>query len=260
MIYLIKSAGYDENENLIHLLKIGYTEDNNKDKRFQLYKLHNPTCKVLYEIPNLPEDIEKRIQYKFRGLKYNEYGNEWFYYSEDIINFFKDIDNIDLESLPKSPRRREIEFTNLKNEVIEIIKYLFLTKTEYLDYLENLITTLGDKFCVSSVLDYIKTDPLVNKDLYSKYLEIVKSRETGIYSNDDIVNQEVSEFLGIYTGLTTIYDKLKLLCEYGLSQDSINIVLGQISDSDEIKSYYLSITPSRLRALGYNVTRIKRES
>ena len=259
MIYLIKSAGYDENENLIHLLKIGYTEDNNKDKRFQLYKLHNPTCKVLYEIPNLPEDIEKRIQYKFRGLKYNEYGNEWFYYSEDIINFFKDIDNIDLESLPKSPRRREIEFTNLKNEVIEIIKYLFLTKTEYLDYLENLITTLGDKFCVSSVLDYIKTDPLVDRDLYSKYLEIVKSRETGIYSNDDIVNQEVSEFLGIYTGLTTIYDKLKLLCEYGLSQDSINIVLGQISDSDEIKSYYLSITPSRLRALGYNVTRIKRE-
>ena len=76
---------------------------------------------------------------------------------------------------------------------------------------------------------------------------------------DDIVNQEVSEFLRIYTGLTTIYDKLKLLCEYGLSSDAINIVLGQISDSDEIKSYYLSITPSRLRALGYNVTRIKRE-
>lgn len=258
MIYLIKSAGYDESENLIHLLKIGYTEDNNKDKRFQLYKLHNPTCKVLYEIPNLPEDIEKRIQYKFRGLKYNEYGNEWFYYSEDIINFFKDIDNIDLESLPKSPRRREIEFTNLKNEVIEIIKYLFLTKTEYLDYLENLITTLGDKFCVSSVLDYIKTDPLVDRDLYSKYLEIVKSRETGIYCKDDIVNQEVSEFLGIYTGLTTIYDKLKLLCEYELSQNAINIVLGQINDSDEIKSYYISLGPQRLKSLGYNLTKIKK--
>ena len=78
-------------------------------------------------------------------------------------------------------------------------------------------------------------------------------------TRDDIVNQEVSEFLGIYIGLTTIYDKLKLLCEYGLSQDAIQIVLGQISDSDEIKSYYLSITPERLKALGYNVTRIKRE-
>lgn len=260
MIYLIKSAGYDESENLIHLLKIGYTEDNNKDKRFQLYKLHNPTCKVLYEIPNLPEDIEKRIQYKFRGLKYNEYGNEWFYYSEDIINFFKDIDNIDLESLPKSPRRREIEFTNLKNEVIEIIKYLFLTKTEYLDYLENLITTLGDKFCVSSVLDYIKTDPLVDRDLYSKYLEIVKSRETGIYCKDDIVNQEVSEFLGIYTGLTTMHDKLKMLCEYNFISDiELNIVLGQIADSDEVKSYYLALGPKKLKALTYSKTYIKKE-
>lgn len=85
MIYLIKSAGYDENENLIHLLKIGYTEDNNKDKRFQLYKLHNPTCKILYEIPDLPEDIEKKIQYKFRGLKYNEYGNEWFYLIKELL-------------------------------------------------------------------------------------------------------------------------------------------------------------------------------
>ena len=260
MIYLIETTYYNKDtKEVLDLLKIGYTEDSKKDKRFMAYRMHNPGHKLLYEVLGYDEDIEKRIQYKFRGLKYNEYGNEWFYYSEDIINFFKDIDNIDLESLPKSPRRREIEFTNLKNEVIEIIKYLFLTKTEYLDYLENLITTLGDKFCVSSVLDYIKTDPLVDRDLYSKYLEIVKSRETGIYCKDDIVNQKVSEFLGIYTGLTTIYDKLKLLCEYGLSQDAIQIVLGQISDSDEIKSYYLSITPERLKALGYNVTRIKRE-
>ena len=57
MIYLIKSAGYDENENLIHFLKIGYTEDSSKDKRFSQYKMHNPTCKILYEIPDLPEDI-----------------------------------------------------------------------------------------------------------------------------------------------------------------------------------------------------------
>ena len=260
MIYLIETTYYNKDtKEVLDLLKIGYTEDSKKDKRFMAYRMHNPGHKLLYEVLGYDEDIEKRIQYKFRGLKYNGYGNEWFYYSEDIINFFKDIDNIDLESLPKSPRRREIEFTNLKNEVIEIIKYLFLTKTEYLDYLENLITTLGDKFSVSSVVDYIKTDSLINKDLYSKYLEIVKSRETGMYSKDDIVNQEVSEFLRIYTGLTTIYDKLKLLCEYGLSSDAINIVLGQIADSDEIKSYYTSLGPQRLKSLGYNLTKIKKE-
>ncbi len=259
MIYLIETTYYNKDTNkVLDLLKIGYTEDNNKDKRFTLYKLHNPGFKLLYEILGYNEDIEKRIQYKFRDLLYSEYGREWFYYSDDIINFFKDIDNIDLESLPKSPRRREVEFTNLKNEVIDIIKYLFLTKEEYMNYLENLITTLGDKFSVSSVLDYIKTDSLINKDLYSKYLDIVKSRESGIYCEDDIVNQEVSDFLKIYTGLTTIYDKLKLLCEYGLSNDAIQIVLGQIADSDEVKSYYITLGPQRLKGMGYHITKIKK--
>lgn len=127
-----------------------------------------------------------------------------------------------------------------------------------MDYLENLITTLGDKFCVSSVLDYIKTDPLVDRDLYSKYLEIVKSRETGIYCKDDIVNQEVSEFLKVYTGLSTIYDKLKMLCEYGLSEVEIDIVLGQLNDSDEVKSYYTILKPEKLKNLYYNSTNIKK--
>jgi uncharacterized protein YfbU (UPF0304 family) len=75
---------------------------------------------------------------------------------------------------------------------------------------------------------------------------------------DDIVNREVSEFLKVYTGLNTIYDKLKLLCEYGLSSDAIDIVLGQINDSDEIKSFYLSLDPQKLKALSYNSTNIKK--
>lgn len=259
MIYLIETTYYNKNtKEILDLLKIGYTEDSNKDKRFTLYKLHNPGYKLLYEISGYDEDIEKRVQYKFRDLKYNEYGNEWFYYSDDIINFFKNIDNVDLESLPKSPRRREVEFTNLKNEIIDIIKYLFLTKEEYMNYLENLITILGDKFSVSSVLDYIKTDSLINKDLYSKYLEIVKSRESGIYCEDDMVNQKVVEFLRIYKNLKTIYDKLKMLCEYGLSEVEIDIVLGQLNDSDEVKSYYTILKPEKLKNLYYNSTNIKK--
>lgn len=76
---------------------------------------------------------------------------------------------------------------------------------------------------------------------------------------DDIVNREVSIFLDKYNSKKTILEKLRLLCEYGLSQDAINIMLAQISDSDEIKSYYKSLGPQRLKALGYNVTKIRRE-
>lgn len=257
MIYLIKSAGYDENENLIHLLKIGYTEDNNRDRRFMSYKLHNPTCKILYEIPSLSEDIEKRIQYKFRDYKYKEYGNEWFYYNDDVINFFRDIDKVDLESLPKNPVRGSKEFKKIKNECREVLSYFFNTKdTE--EYLENIISKVKDQLSKDYVIEYLRKDPNVGNERVDKYFEVLRCRETGIYCEDDIVNHEVSEFLKVYTGLNTIYDKLKLLCEYGLSQDGIDIVLGQIADSDEIKSYYTTLGSQRLKGMGYHVTKIKR--
>lgn len=257
MIYLIKSAGYDENENLIHLLKIGYTEDNNRDRRFMSYKLHNPTCKILYEIPSLSEDIEKRIQYKFRDYKYKEYGNEWFYYNDDVINFFRDIDKVDLESLPKNPVRGSKEFKKIKNECREVLSYFFNTKdTE--EYLENIISKVKDQLSKDYVIEYLRKDPNVGNERVDKYFEVLRCRETGIYCEDDIVNHEVSEFLKVYIGLNTIYDKLKLLCEYGLSQDAIQIVLGQIADSDEIKSYYTTLGSQRLKGMGYHVTKIKR--
>lgn len=55
-----------------------------KIKRFTLYKLHNPGYKLLYEISGYDEDIEKRIQYKFKDLLYSKYGREWFYYSDEV--------------------------------------------------------------------------------------------------------------------------------------------------------------------------------
>lgn len=256
MIYLIKSVGYDENENLIHLLKIGYTEDNNRDRRFMSYKLHNPTCKILYEIPSLSEDIEKRIQYKFKDLLYSEYGREWFYYSEDIINFFKDIDSIDLESLPKNPIRGSKDFKKIKNECREVLSYFFNSKdTE--DYLKNIISKVKDQLTRDYVLEYLRDDSSIGPEGVDRYLNYLKCLETGIYCEDDIVNREVSEFLKVYIGLNTIHDKLKMLCEYGLSSDAIDIVLGQIADSDEIKSYYTTLGSSKLKSLSYNSAKIK---
>ena len=41
------------------LLKIGYTKDSNKDKRFIAYKLHNPLSEILFTIPGGTEKHEK---------------------------------------------------------------------------------------------------------------------------------------------------------------------------------------------------------
>lgn len=258
MIYLIETTYYNkETKKVLDLLKIGYTEDSNKDKRFTLYKLHNPGYKLLYEILGYDEDIEKRIQYKFRNLLYSEYGREWFYYSDDIINFFRDIDNIDLESLPKNPIRGSKEFKRIKNECREVLSYFFNTRdTE--EHLKSIISEIKDQLSKDYVIEYLRKDSRIGSKKVDRYFEVLRCRESGIYCEDDIVNREVSEFLKVYTGLNTIYDKLKLLCEYGLSQDGIDIVLGQIADSDEIKSFYLSLDPQKLKALSYNSTNIKK--
>ena len=46
MIYVLQSAGYDENRNYIDLIKIGYTES--WDRRKVSYLLSNPTVILLY--------------------------------------------------------------------------------------------------------------------------------------------------------------------------------------------------------------------
>ena len=78
-------------------------------------------------------------------------------------------------------------------------------------------------------------------------------------SSDDIVNQEVSKFLEQYQKLGTFRSKLKYLCEYSFNDTMTNIILDQIGEHDNIKSYYLALGPEKLRALGYNKTYIEKE-
>ena len=78
-------------------------------------------------------------------------------------------------------------------------------------------------------------------------------------TSDDLVNQEASRFMKIYFSYKTIYEKLRLLCEGKISQEAMEIILSQVSDSDEVKSYYTTLGPQRLYSLGYNITKIKRE-
>ena len=78
-------------------------------------------------------------------------------------------------------------------------------------------------------------------------------------SSDDIINQKVSEFLGEYQKLGTFKAKLKMLCEYGFSDEVIGVVLDQIGEHDNIKSYYLALGSQKLRALKYDKYYIEKE-
>ena len=61
MIYLIQTIYHvTETNDPFRLLKIGHTEDKNKQTRYYQYKLHNPLFKVLHVIPNAIENNERK--------------------------------------------------------------------------------------------------------------------------------------------------------------------------------------------------------
>ena len=76
---------------------------------------------------------------------------------------------------------------------------------------------------------------------------------------DDKLSLEISRFMEKYDSYKTKYDKLKFLCECGYSSDIMNVVVNQIPESDEIKSYYITLGKDKLYSLGYNITKIKKE-
>ena len=264
MIYLIKSAGYGKDNNYIDLLKIGYTEDTKKEGRFNAYKLHNPTCKILYELPELTEEDEKNIQYKFRKYLYIDYGREWFEYNDEIVNFFKNPEVVkNIKNLPINPCIINKELTEFKNSVKEILGILLGISSNLpgkgRDNVKSVFKEILDKKLrdIDSVFEFLELK--FDKSIIDKCKDLLECRKTGKYCNDDIINQEISDFLGEYQKLGTFRSKLKYLCEYGFSDQVIGVVLDQIGEHDNIKSYYLALGPQKLRACGYNRYDIEKE-
>ena len=62
-----------------------------------------------------------------------------------------------------------------------------------------------------------------------------------------------------YQKLGTFKAKLRYLCEFGFNDNVISIVLDQIGEHDNIKSYYTALGPQKLRALGYDRYKIEKE-
>ena len=262
MIYLIESSGYSVDDkdtiNYFRLLKIGYTEDNCRDGRFTAYKLHNPTYRILCEVPELTEEDEKNVQYKFRKYLYPEYGMEWFEYNKEIVDFFSDSNVIEnIKSLPKCPVLEHRELTKFKKEVKTILGILKgIDKSIDIKYLYKEVFNRKLR-SIDLVYEFLELS--IDKNILDKCKYLLKCRETDVYCENPEDNQRVSEFLEQYQKLGTFKAKLRYLCEFGFNDNVISIVLDQIGEHDNIKSYYIALGPEKLRALSYNITRIRKE-
>ncbi len=198
MIYLIRSSSFKDkddrkcNEHEV-ILKIGYTKDNSKKSRFDVYITENPTCQVLYLIPGGTEQDEKNLHNHFK--EYLRYGQEWFSEVPEILNFFET--HTTKESLQELKIKRSIRNTKSQKEFIkksyidpvllwkcreEPETYIF-TQIE----LENLVMSDLLKYNDQELDDYFKsTYPEVN------------------FSRDSIINnppQEILEYLDKFNNM-----------------------------------------------------------
>ena len=223
-----------------------------------MYFNHHRSIELLYIIPNGTEEQEKKLHYKFKDLRWDN-SDEWYFYRDEIVNYIKSTTLEELDKLPSNPVRGDQKVLIGKRNTRKILAYLFDTKEEIDDYLEVLSDLLGDTISFNTSLNYIKSDPNIDKEKLNHFLEVKKCKETGNYAEDEILNNLVFQFFKQYEELTTKRSKLKYLCECGLPNQAINIILSQIPDSDEIKSYYTNLGPKRLYELGYTESRIKKE-
>ena len=254
MIYVIRSSAVvDESiPSFEFILKIGYCRDDREKVRTTTYLTENPTIKTLFTIPGGTEQDEKNLHHHFR--KYLVYGNEWFSYNQEILDFFtthttkESLGELDLhlskKKQDKLQKERNAKFLENKQKYINPILHS-LGEVDILEYVkkqEELVEILNNLFLTSSDIDiYFKTNyPDINfdisKTISKKARNILQEFENQLYFNN----------------------KMKYLYSLHMDDDLAKQVLNNIYDTSYAK-YYWTISASRAGTLKYQKGNLEKE-
>ena len=254
MIYVILSAEIINKDpsNLGLILKIGYCRDDREKVRTATYLTENPTIKTLFTIPGGTEQDEKNLHHHFR--KYLKYGNEWFSYNQEILDFFKthitkeSLEELDLHlsqnKLIKLQKERNAKFLENKQKYINPILHS-LGEVEIIEYIkkqEELVEVLDNLFLTSSDIDnYFKSNyPGINFDIPEK------------------LSKKAHKILLEIDNLKQFSDKMKFLYSLHMDEDLAKQVLDNIYDTRFAK-YYWTISASRAGTLHYRSGELEEE-
>ena len=260
MIYVLVSSAfidYDA-EKYGKLIKIGYTGDENKDRRLNNYLIHNPTYKLLYIIPKGTEELERLLHSHFIKYRFPDYGNEWFYWDLEIIDFFetyKTVDDLinvlDQDLVMANKRSRFNGFKKFSLTIIDTC--LNLKMSSNLDY--TLEKAMIDRDICFQELDNSK---LILKEGVFKFILDYFSIPKEEYDTfrDRPIPESVIEFIRLFNSLSTFYDKMRAICESSFSDLERKIILEQVPIT--FKNLYNQLGPIQLKACGYNITNIRK--
>ena len=254
MIYVILSSAFKNGSNTEYesLLKIGYCRDDREKVRTITYLTENPTIKTLFTIPGGTEQDEKNLHHHFR--KYLKYGNEWFSYNQEILDFFtthttkESLLNLDLhlskKKLTELQKERDDKFLENKQKYINPILHSLenVNEIEYITKQEELVETLNKLFLTSSDIDIYFRNIYPNVDFDTP--EIIGSKATKI-----LIGFENQQY---FTG------KMKYLYSLNMEPDIAKQVLDNIYDT-RFSKYYWTISASRAGSLNYQSGKLEEE-
>ena len=241
MLYLINETFYNKNtKEIIDILKIGYTSDTIKSgSRYTTYLNHCPEAKLLYEIPGGTLDHEAALLSKFHHLLYK--GNEWFRYSQEIIDYFKT--HRDLESL-SDLRLPEIQHeAEIKDYCGKCLNLLLHERVSC-----GVLSLEQATNSVKPMLDVLLSKRFKNIVQIDRYFLSVFDFDT---HKNDIKSVKITEFLVQFDSYTQFTDKMKFLCENAgnFTEEEFSSIL--VSINIVFKNYYITLGRERIRSLQY---------
>ena len=254
MIYVSLSATFIDGDinKFDKIIKIGYCKDDNKKHRLGAYITENPSIILLFTIPGGTEQDEKNLHHRFR--KYLKYGNEWFSYEQEILDFFTT--HTTKESLEELDtyysKKKLIELEQLKNAKFLENKQKYINpilhnlgEVEILEYIkkqEELATVLNNLFLTSSDIDnYFRTN----------YPDVD-------FNTPEIIDKKAKKILREFNKKKHFTGKMKYLYSLNMDGDVAKQVLDNIYDTSYAK-YYWTIPAGRAGTLHYQKGELEKE-
>lgn len=247
MIYVLKSAGYNSDGNFINLIKIGFSD--NWEKREGAYRLHNPTIKILFKIDGGNELDEANLHNYFNNYKFPDYGNEWFIYEDEIIEFFQShtsIDTIRSAIFDTVKGKKSISFSYIKKISEIIFSIIHPEEINVRDIIKD-ISSYNFRN-IESILFYVRTK-------YEKHADAIIDSIVSWYDRSCHLNDEDKLLLEMFFKERESYSKLKYLCE--LDDASRQKIIDLVPQY--YKNFIETLGLERCKSLGYNYSRVKRD-
>ena len=179
MIYLLQDC-YKDNKGEYHdILKIGYSKDSFSRNRQGQYNTHNFGYKFLGE----REGSSELENYLHKLLKEYNLDREWFRYSQEVIDKFWKVKEVDISDFSSQDELNEyIRDYILKRFVPSVNKLKEL-------YLDQILSEIKEK----------DTEYKDNKDIYKRNIidvfEFISTREYEYFNNLDFNSKENIEIL-----------------------------------------------------------------